>query len=474
MYLLIALLFLIASAAHAQVDSLWSRTYGSPLDESCNALCETPDGGYLLVGREYSAAPYFSRARAVRTDSNGDTLWTRIFGGDTWNGFLFVKPTSDGGFILTGDLFQLIEGSWILKLSASGDSLWSTWLDYPDYQWALDAMETPDGGFVVISNVSGMEVSSSVRLTRINNIGEESHYIFYGDEWTSYGTSSIAQASDGGCVVAGVTSDPGINNSDFWLMKTDDNGDSLWSRSYGTQSNEAGHSVCQNYDGGYVIAGIRRIGSIGNMIWVVNTNVNGDSLWSRTLGDCDWYSDVSIAPTPDGSFLITATSDSSTSHARDFLLVKMSADGDSLWSRTFGGGGSEYCTSVAATSDGGYILGGYTYSFGAGAADFWLLKTTPELSADDFIPHPSAFCLSNFPNPFNATSTISFDLPRASHVLLNVFDLTGRAVATLADEPMSSGTHSINFDAAALPSGIYVYRLTSGTASLSRKFVLLK
>ena len=474
MHFIIILLFGITTIAHAQVDSLWSHTYGSALDELCNAMCVTPDGGYLLVGQKYSDEPdYYSRAWAVRTDGDGDTLWTRIYGGDTWYGFLSAKPTSDGGFILTGDQFDLEvdEESWSLKLNADGDSLWSAFYAW-DLDHAADAVETPDGGFLVTSVGFGSgEGTLSACLIRLSANGEVTHHRFYHDNWTSSSNRSITQASDGGCVVAGTISH---DNADFWLMKTDDNGDSVWSRNYGTQSTEWGYSVCQNLDGGYLIAGLRRIGLIGDIIWVVNTNVNGDSIWSRTLGDCDWYSDVSIAPTPDGFFLITATSDSSTGHARDFLLVKISSDGDSLWSRSFGGSDDEYCTSVAATSDGGYVVGGCTHSFGMGAADFWLLKTTPELAVEDFILPPSSFSLANYPNPFNASTTISFDLPHESPVLLNVFDLTGRTVVTLADEPMTGGTHSINFNAAALPSGIYVYRLTGGDVSQARKLVVLK
>ena len=468
------LLLLIPSLVFAQVDSLWSQTYGSALEEECNAMCITPDGGFLLAGITYSDAPnYYSRAWAVRTDSEGDTLWTRIYGGDTWYGFLSVKPTSDGGFILTGDQFDsdVDEESWILKLNGDGDSLWSAFYVW-DLDHAPDAVETPDGGFLVTSVCfcSG-EGTSPAFLIRLSASGEVIHYGFYHDNWTSRWNRSLTLASDGGCIVTGAISH---GNGNFWLMKTDDNGDSVWTRSYGTQGSEWGYSVCQDFDGGYLIAGLRRIELSGDIIWVVNTNVNGDSLWSRTLGDCDWYSDVSIAPTPDGSFLITATSDSSTGHARDFLLVKISADGDSLWSRTFGANDDEYCTSIAATTDGGYVIGGYTYSFGMGGADFWLLKTTPELAVDDVILPPSSFNLSNYPNPFNANTTISFDLPRASHVTLNVFDLTGRSVTTLSDQMMPAGVHHVNFDAAALPSGIYIYRLTSGDVTQSRKLVLLK
>jgi hypothetical protein len=97
------------------------------------------------------------------------------------------------------------------------------------------------------------------------------------------------------------------------------------------------------------------------------------------------------------------------------------------------------------------------------------------LAADDnFILPPSSFILSNFPNPFNSTTQIRFDLPQAGHVMLKVFDITGREVAMLKDETTGAGSHAVNFDASSLPSGVYVYRLTNATESQARKMVLLR
>lgn len=97
------------------------------------------------------------------------------------------------------------------------------------------------------------------------------------------------------------------------------------------------------------------------------------------------------------------------------------------------------------------------------------------LAADDnsTLP-PSSFSLSNFPNPFNSTTEIRFDLPQTGRVKLTVFDISGREVTRLKDETMGSGSHAIAFDASSLPSGIYIYRIESGGQTLARKMVLLK
>ena len=95
-------------------------------------------------------------------------------------------------------------------------------------------------------------------------------------------------------------------------------------------------------------------------------------------------------------------------------------------------------------------------------------------SGDSFIPHPSSFSLSNFPNPFNSSTDIRFDLPQTERVQVDVFDITGRRVASLADDVFAAGSHHVTFDAAGLPSGVYVYRLTSGDYNRARKMVLLR
>ncbi len=158
------------------------------------------------------------------------------------------------------------------------------------------------------------------------------------------------------------------------------------------------------------------------------------------------------------------------------ITVATFAQPDSLWSRTFGGSNTDECLSVQQTTDGGYILGGSTESYGAGLYDFWLVKTGPELAAELIIsPQPDKYALhQNYPNPFNPSTQISFDLTKAGHVSLKVFDLLGREVQTLVDEVQPAGTHSITFDGTGLPSGIYLYRLQAGDFTMTKKMVLLK
>jgi len=201
-----------------------------------------------------------------------------------------------------------------------------------------------------------------------------------------------------------------------------------------------------------------------------------DTLWTRRYGGANNDAASCVQQTSDGGYILGGWTYSFGAGGEDFWLVKTDANGDSLWSRTFGGSGSDWCSSVQQTSDGGYVLAGCTNSFGAGSLDFWLVKAGRSASIElhpNFLP--SEYLLhQNWPNPFNPSTRIAFDLAKASDVTLTVYDLLGREVATLVHGPRPAGTHTVPFDGSGLASGVYLCRLQMGDFAATKKMVLLK
>ncbi len=203
--------------------------------------------------------------------------------------------------------------------------------------------------------------------------------------WTrTYGGSdadggySVQQTSDGGYIIAGATYSFGAGDYDVYLIKTDASGDTLWERTYGGTDYDIGFSVQQTSDGGYIIAGATSPFSAGTQdVYLIKTDASGDTLWTRTYGGPGDDMGVSVQQTSDGGYIIAGTTNSFGAGEGDVYLIKTDASGDTLWTRTYGGTAYDAAFSVQQTSDGGYIITGQTFSFGAGffQDDVYLIKT---------------------------------------------------------------------------------------------------
>lgn len=163
----------------------------------------------------------------------------------------------------------------------------------------------------------------------------------------------------------------------FTLVASAQNpGDTLWTRTYGGTSGDFGHSIQQTTDGGYIVTGyLRSLGADGSDIWLLKTDANGDTLWTRTYGGGDNEHGFSVQQTADGGYIIAGNVYSFRTYRDDVILVKTDAYGNSDWIRTYGGSENDYGYSVLQTLDGGYIVAGRTNSFGAGSNDFYVVKT---------------------------------------------------------------------------------------------------
>ncbi|MBU0508236.1 right-handed parallel beta-helix repeat-containing protein [bacterium] len=191
---------------------------------------------------------------------------------------------------------------------------------------------------------------------------------------------AVRQTTDGGYVLVGHTSSFGAGSLDIWVVKTDSNGSGLWNRTYGGGGSEQCGSIRQTTDGGYILGGRTSIGAGNGDYWMVKISANGDSLWSRTFGGSNIDEGGNIQQTAEGGYIFGGYTQSFGMGGSDFWLVKTNENGDSLWSRVYGGTQDDACTFVQQTADGGYVWAGYTCSIGAGGYDFWLVKTEPDTS----------------------------------------------------------------------------------------------
>jgi hypothetical protein len=486
MYVFFLLIFGIAVAKAQPLDTLWCREFGEDTTaEQAFSVEQTPDGGFLLAGYTGSGGAYRTRCLAVRTDANGETIWTRSFGSDTLSeGVCAVLSTSDGNFLLVGEGEETSNESGILFLdiSANGDSLWSRNYFVSDTMAAHSraAAWLQNGDIIAAGYASSSEMyRANAWLMQASANGDSLWYHSFGGDTTSDAFLAVKPTTDG-IFAAGFTGNSDAYRTKLWIIKTDFSGELLWSHAFGADTAaSACQAIHETMDGGFLLGGYTGTGGAWRTkAWILKTDANGDTLWSRKFGhDTSSTACYSIEGLSDGGFVLSGFTGASSGGNRDLWLMRINSAGDSLWSYVLGGDTSrEAGFEIEQLSDGGFVIAGYTGDRDDWRTNAWLIRTTPELSADPpgpWVPMPCALS-QNYPNPFNANTTISFDLPSESRVLLNMFDITGRKVVTLADEVMVAGGHVINFDAGALPSGIYIYRLQADGFSRSRKLVVLK
>jgi len=313
----------------------------------------------------------------VKTDASGDTQWTRIYDHDGDNEAYSAQQTTDGGYIIAG--WTVGMNFYLVKTDAGGNTLWTRTYGGSMSDWAYSVQQTTDGGYIIAGFTYSFGAGNSdCYLVKTNADGDTLWTRTYGGSFNDE-AYSVQQTTDGGYIIAGRTGSFGAGYSDIYLVKTDAGGDTLWTRTYGGWSNDEAHSIQQTTDGGYISAGYTGSFGAGNSdFYLMKTDANGDTLWTRTWGDSEQDEAFSVQQTTDGGYIIAGRTESFGAGSNDIYLVKTDAGGNTLWTRTYGGSNYEYAYSVQQTTDGGYIIAGWTGSFGAGALDFGLVKVKGE------------------------------------------------------------------------------------------------
>jgi len=239
----------------------------------------------------------------------------------------------------------------------------------------------------------------------------------YGGTNNDWG-ASVQHTTDGGYIIAGITSSFGNGDEDVLLTKTDGNGIELWTKTFGGTNSDGAHSVQQTTDGGFIITGATESFGLGNGtgdVYLIKTDENGIELWTKTFGGTNAEEGNSVQQTTDGGYIIAGHTNSFGNGQRDVYLIKTDENGDSLWTRTCGGIEEDEGHSIQQTTDGGYIITGITESFGNGIYDVYLIKTDGN---------------------GNATSTFSLPTPNSNRKLEKVVDILGRETKPQTNTPL--------------------------------------
>ncbi len=335
--ILIALSFLAATAQQPP-DTVWTRTYGGYDEDIGYCVQQTMDGGYIITGTTRSFSPNVYDVYLIKTDQNGDTVWTKTYDRMDWDDGRSVQQTADGGYIIAGFTFDLGADNsiYLIRTDMNGDTLWTRTYGGNNDEQVFCVQITSDGGFIICGNTESFGAGLyDAFLLKTDSLGNADWMRTYGGSGVDYG-HFVEQTTDGGYILTGASSYY-IGGYDVYLIRTDSLGNMLWERTFGGSYNDMGRCVRQTDDGGFIVAGYHKKGPSTDSIdvYLIRTNASGDSLWTRTYGGNYWDEGYSVDLTLDGGCIVSGFSEIAPNCNNDFILIKTNALGNEIWSSTF-------------------------------------------------------------------------------------------------------------------------------------------
>ncbi len=404
----------------------WEQDFGGSGDDYIQSLQQTSDGGYILGGTSRSGisgnktnAGFGGRDYwMVKVNANGNKQWEQSFGGATDDELYSLQQTSDGGYILGGGSDSTASGNktspnfgeydyWLVKVDANGNKQWEHTFGGNARDILRSVQQTSDGGFI-LGGYSFTAATGNLDywVVKVDATGNEEWEQAFGGNQNNL-LYSLRQTSDGGYVLGGASASgvsrnkasPGFGGHDYWVVKLDADGNKQWEQSFGGLTDDFLFNLQPTSDGGYVLGGYsdsvvsgnKGSATFGNYDgWPVKVDANGNKQWERSLGGGGADFLRSIQQTSDGGFIFGGASASGVSGnktslsfgSNDCWVVKVDASGNKQGEQSFGGTGNDEINSLQPTSDGGYILGGYSASgvsgnktsANYGGNDYWIIK----------------------------------------------------------------------------------------------------
>ncbi|NPV58943.1 MAG: hypothetical protein HPY75_04680, partial [Actinobacteria bacterium] len=368
---------LVACFVHA-----WQKAFGGTGEERLYSVQQTSDGDYIMAGYTNSSTKGGYDAYLAKADPSGNIIWERTFGMEGDDRAHSVQQTLDGGYILAGYTNSFGAGgydAYLVKTDDSGKLDWEKTFGEKKNDYAYSVRQTADKGYILAGYTNSFgSGDNNVYLVKTDDSGKLDWEKTFGGtgEEAAY---SVQQTSDEGYILAGYTTSFGAGSYDAYLLKTDSSGNFQWDKVFGLDYYvEINHFVRQTMDGGYIVAGIMDITDMGlNDAYLVKTdssgNPQGQGIFNFSADDVA----ATVQQTVDGGYIMAGYTNSFGAGGYDAYLVKTDSYLNSQWHKTFGGAGEEAAYSVQQTTDGGYILAGYTTSSGAAGYDAYLVKTDP-------------------------------------------------------------------------------------------------
>jgi len=435
----IVMLMIIIFSSNASAAPLeeWNKTYGGNGWETAYSVKQTSDGGFIFTGHIKSYGASWSDGWLVKTNSNGNELWNKTFGGPNRDDFTYVEQTNDGGYITAGYTYlsgDFLSSGWFVKTDSNGNEIWNKTIGGDDNNVAEFVQQTSDGGYV-LTGYSGTYDASNIDYWVVK-IDSQGNNLW---DTTFTGTTDdfircIRQTSDGGYILVGSTREfRAKDDSKAFLIKIDSNGNQIFDKTYGIKDSSWASSVFLTKDGGYIIVGGTSSGEELIESLLIKTDSNGNQEWVKTFGNMTKnIRTYDGQQTFDGGYILAGAigsfiGDSGDTQWSNAIIIKTDSSGNEQWNITVGGDDNDWAYSIFQTTDGGYIISGFTDSYVTGFfnSGAWLIKIEgTDIDMQGEVEDVPIMAESN--DSSNEKTTPGFEMIMAILSILIIFTLKGR------------------------------------------------
>ncbi|HRH65424.1 MAG TPA: T9SS type A sorting domain-containing protein [Bacteroidia bacterium] len=533
-FLIILVLFFSVNAAFSQLSwsRVWDQRYGGNAGDYLMSYKTAPHHGFILAGKTFSdssgnkTTPHFSPGAAdywiVRVDSLGNKLWEKDFGASGDDQMTFIDRTADGGYILGGssgsaaggDKSQNTQGGldyWIIKTDSGGTIQWEKDFGGTDDDNLYSVQQTFDGGYLLCgdsrSGVGGDKTfghygAADFWIVKTDSLGvKQWDKVFGGSAYERF--MAMKKTSDGGFLLGGATQSGVSGNKtttgrgfiDNWIIKIDSAGNKLWEKDFGGSGDDYLTAIGQGADGGYLLGGWSTSGISGDKtqpsrghddLWILKTDSLGTKLWDKDFGGTANEDEfTSIYPTPDGGYLLGATSYSNAGGDKtdDNLgveqpwLIRIDSLGTKLWDKTvFTTGHNEAGFAMEAgdnkcyivlTADNGVTGGDKTQDAWNNSSDLWIVKYCQGKSTGTEADETALGTLKVFPNPFKNQIHVGWysDSPLPFRTYVSLYDVYGKKILT------QDLNGEITLNTSGLSAGVYILEMKCGAIYRVEKLI---
>jgi hypothetical protein len=343
-------------------------------------LIQTSDGGYAVLGYTSSFGQGGEDLYLVRLDEQGQELWSQTYGGQSLDNGWSVFETESGDLMLFGFTGSSGAGGldyYLVRTDPEGEVLWESTYGGVEDEYGWDLSPTADGGFVLAGQTESYGSGDiDGYLIKVDGDGRQQWSQTYGGAYEDR-LYSVDLCNDGGYILTG-TSGENSSRRNLYLVRTDAQGDLLWEVRLGEDEDDVGHDVRQLEDGTFAIAGYTmNYGAERYDAMLLRVDADGNVIWRRLYGNYLEDRTISLALTQDGGFLLGGYSQSYGNGNWDIYLVRADSEGDLVWFGVFGELGNETGYTFIEVDDGSVALTGETYSSNLGGGDLIILKIGP-------------------------------------------------------------------------------------------------